>query len=894
MRQTYHIVSHSHWDREWYKSFEQFRSMLVTMVDDLLELFQRDPSYLCFTLDGQAIVLEDYLAVRPEREPEIRRLVADGKLMIGPWYVLPDEFLVSGEATVRNLFVGRSITKRFGKPMDVGYIPDSFGHIAMMPAILRGFAIDNAVVYRGFGGEPGETTSEYTWIAPDGSRVLLEHLFRNGYSAGYFHQETDEEVLGRFSDLRKELDERATTSQRLLMNGGDHHWPDPRLPRVLEFLRRSVDAQIVHSTLPRFMEALKREISGPPEVRGELRFGYRYAFAVLGGVYSSRMYLKQRNWFCQSLLQRYVEPLNAIAVSGGMRTQFPLILHAWKTLMQNHPHDSICGCSIDSVHREMMSRFQAVEDIGRTVMDASIERLVPYDDRATRDDQHLFFFNPSPFRRDDIAKAEVAFYLQDIVVGLNPDVRIDPKLPPVSGFALIDSSGNEVPYQVLTRAEGYDITYSRYNYPKQTYADRCDILVDVRTAPPLGTTGYRIEKRSRFPRYGTGLKVGRNYLENEFVRLDINAHGGCSLHDKQRGQTYRDLNVFEDSGDVGDEYNYSYPRKDRRITSDRSRAKIRIVERGPLRGAIEAEIILRLPDAASDDRSSRSRRLVAVPVRTTYFLTYSGRSVTIETRVENTAKDHRFRALFTPGIRTDRVLVDSQFCILERQQEKHDVRGFSIEHPARVAPMQRFVTVRKGSRGLTLLTDGLPEYELKLDGRGTLALTLLRCVGQLAGENLITRPGGKAGWHNETPDAQCQGSFRFRYAVLPHGGDDADILAIANGEAEHFHYPLIPIRRKNSGLPLAESSFVSLDSPRLALTSLKQAEDGNGVILRVQNIYPTATEAVARFSLPVQDAWRTRLDEENIEHLIVRNSTDLVLSVPPRSLLTLRVVFARS
>src|SRR5512140_1842314 len=168
MKPVYHIVSHSHWDREWYKSFEQFRSMLVNMVDDLLDLLARDPAYVCFTLDAQTIVLDDYLAVRPEREPELRRLVREGRLMIGPWYVLPDEFLVSAEATVRNLLTGARRSRDFGAEMKVGYIP-------MMPAILSGFGIDTALLYRGFGGEPEQNSSEYWWTGPDGTRCLMLH-----------------------------------------------------------------------------------------------------------------------------------------------------------------------------------------------------------------------------------------------------------------------------------------------------------------------------------------------------------------------------------------------------------------------------------------------------------------------------------------------------------------------------------------------------------------------------------------------------------------------------------------------------------------------------------------------------------------------------------------------
>jgi len=891
MKPTYHIVSHSHWDREWYKSFEQFRAMLVNMVDDLLELLDRDPQYVCFTLDGQTIILDDYLAVRPERESEIRRLVAQGRLMIGPWYVLPDEFLVSGEATVRNLLLGTMAARDFGGKMNVGYIPDSFGHIAMMPSILKGFDIDTVLLYRGFGGEPGQTKSEYRWIAPDGTRSLLLHLFRHGYSAGYFHQEQDDEILARFRDLKAELDARATTSHRLLMNGGDHHWPDPNLPQTMKLLRENFDGEFVHSTVPRYVEAVRREINGIPEISGELRFGYRYAFAVLGGVYSSRMYLKQRNWSCQNLLQRYVEPLNAFATASGMRTQLPLVRQAWRTLIQNHPHDSICGCSIDPVHREMMTRFKAAEDIGRSVMDLALNHLIPFDDRASKDDRYLFLVNPSPFSRSEIASAEVNFYLQDIVVGLNPDVRVDPPLLPVSGFALYDAEDREIPYQVTGRREGYDITYTNYNYPKQTYADTFSILVDARDIPPLGFKGLKVRKLRRFPKYRSGVRCGKHFIENNFLRVEVNSRGEITMRDKVHGEAYAGLNVFEDGGDVGDEYNYSYPEKDRRVVSTTGKAKTRLVERGPLRASLQVSMTMRVPESAARDRKSRSRRMVTLPVVTTCSLTASSRSVVFETAIENASKDHRLRVLFPAGIRTDVVSVDSQFCVLDRRLKAYDLRRFTIEHPAAVAPMQRFVTVRRGRRGLTLFADGLPEYELLPDRRGTLALTLLRCVGLLAGEDLITRPGGKAGWHNETPEAQCPGRHSFRYAILPHTLSESRNSSLLNEEAERFHLPLLPVRRKNPGMLNLEASFVSIRSRELAFSALKQSEDGTGTIVRVWNPGPSAVESSLRFSRPVKDAWLARLDEQAVVRLEPGGEYEVPLRVPARGIATVKVQF---
>ena len=860
MTPTYHIVSHSHWDREWYKSFEQFRAMLVAMIDDLLELLRTDPEFRCFTLDGQTVVLEDYLAVRPDRREEIRRLVGEGRIVTGPWYVLPDEFLVSAESTVRNLMTGIRSASSFGRAMAVGYIPDSFGHIAMMPAILRGFGIDTALVYRGFGGEPGEQTSEYRWNAPDGSRVLMIHLYRNGYSGGYFHDESDAKILEHFAQLREELDARATTSHRLLMNGGDHHWPDPKLPATLALLRKSYTARFEQSTVERYADAVKKEIGEIPAVDGELRFGYRYAFVVMGGVYSSRMYIKQANWKSEMLLERYAEPLNAIAVAAGMRSQGPLLRHAWSTLMKNHPHDSICGCSIDPVHAEMMTRFAAVEDVGRTVVESALEHIVPAEETASGDDTAVFLFNPSPFTRAEVAEVPVSFFRQDVVVGLNPDVKVDPKLPPVSGFALIDPAGREVPLQVTRREETYDIVHYRYNYPKQTLAERFTVLIDTGDVPPTGFRGYRIEKRKKFPPAGPRVRAGAHFIENEYLRVAVGARGDVTLTDRVRGERYKGLNVFEDTGDAGDEYNYSWPRRDTVVRPAASR--VTVVERGPLRAALRVETTLRVPVAASPDRESRSARRVPMNITTVLSLDARSRRLHCETTVDNRARDHRLRVLFPAGVDTDRARADSQFSIIERVQREFDAKGFAIEVPARVAPMQRFVTVEGGTRALTILAYGLPEYELKLDGRGTLALTLLRCVGLLAGDDLLSRPGGKAGWHNETPDAQCQGVHTFRYAVLPHGPGEPDWGDFVTAESEKFHLPLLPFRRKNvSPLPM-ESSLFALEGGPLVLSALRESEDGSGIVVRVYNPSPGPVQGLLRCRRPVKGARRCTLNEE--------------------------------
>ena len=167
------IVPHTHWDREWYAPFEYFRLQLAGVVDEVIDVLERDPSFASFTLDGQAIVLEDYLEIRPENETRLRALLAAGRIEVGPSYVLPDEFLVGAESLVRNLLIGRAVCRRFGaEPSGVGYLPDSFGHPLQLPQVLAGFGLRSFIFSRGMGDQLDEIGVVFRWRAPDGSEVL--------------------------------------------------------------------------------------------------------------------------------------------------------------------------------------------------------------------------------------------------------------------------------------------------------------------------------------------------------------------------------------------------------------------------------------------------------------------------------------------------------------------------------------------------------------------------------------------------------------------------------------------------------------------------------------------------------------------------------------------------
>jgi mannosylglycerate hydrolase len=365
---TVHIISHTHWDREWYQSFQQFRLRLVHLVDGVLDLLKHDLEFKFFMLDGQTIVLEDYLQMRPEREEELRQYVKRGRIIIGPWHILPDIFLVSPEAHIRNLLQGDRTARRFGDKMMVGYMPDSFGHIGQMPQILRGFNIASASLWRGVDDQP----AEFWWQSPDGSRVLMAYL-RDSYSNGSSLPAHD---LPGFATLLEQqansLASHSTGDDLLIMYGTDHMEPPLKTAEAITYASEMLrDMKVIHSTLPQFIQALKSSIDEEklPTIIGELRACSRSP--LLPNVLSTRMWIKQRNRASETLIEKWAEPFSTFAELSGNESQVARLQHpssiirqTWRMLMENHPHDSICGCSIDQVHDEMKIRFDQVDQVG--------------------------------------------------------------------------------------------------------------------------------------------------------------------------------------------------------------------------------------------------------------------------------------------------------------------------------------------------------------------------------------------------------------------------------------------------------------------------------------------------------------------------------------------------
>lgn len=857
-RHTLVLVPHTHWDREWYEPFQTFRSWLVEMLDGLIDLLDREPEFRSFVLDGQTVLLDDYLEVRPQRRSDIERLVRAGRLLIGPNYVLPDEFLIGGESWVRNLMLGLRAARSFGPPMLVGYSPDAFGHITHLPAILRGFGIDTVVIWRGVGEEA--TTSEFRWASPDGSEVLALYL-RYGYSLAASLPLEPQALAARLEEIRRALAPLATTRYILLPNGDDHCRPQEGLPQAARAASALLDdAEVVLGDYPWLLEAVRRELGerllSLPLIQGEFRSASRSH--VLPGVLSARMWIKQRYQECEDLLARWAEPLatwasllqandHDQAVPSASR-----LPHGWRLLLQNAPHDSICGCSIDEVHREMAGRFDACQAIGEAVLEEAASALA----RAASppgSEGRVVVFNSEDGPRTDFCQLSLP--------------RRGARLP----SALLTEEGEALPLQRLAAPRG---------------AGQVRLGFVAPGVPGHGLRAFRLlygRRRRPSPRpHGTSI-------ENQFFQVSADPRDGTlTVHDKRLGMTLQGLNRFVDGGDRGDEYNYCPPAVDELVTAPAQPPRIRVLESGPARHTLEVALVYSLPRSLGTSGGRRSRARVRMPIVTRVYLYEGVPRIDIETEVTNRALDHRLRVHFPSGLRADRSYAEQHFGVVERPVDTPAPSTDAWELPLGTFPQKSFCAVEDGQRGLMLANRGLPEYEAlrEPDGTLTLALTLLRCVGWLSRLDLSPWRRGAAGPALVTPEAQMLGRWRFHYSLVPYTGTWEEAMP----QAHRFARPLrVALGRGGSGRLTSPAVLVEAEPSQLVVSAVKLAEEGDGLVVRAYNA--ASRPLRGRVRMPLH---RGPVEEVDLNEALLREvSADdgwIPLDLRPNEVRTLKFV----
>ncbi|HML20634.1 MAG TPA: glycoside hydrolase family 38 C-terminal domain-containing protein [Aggregatilinea sp.] len=871
------LVSHTHWDRAWYVTFQEFRARLVRLIDRLLNTLDDDPDFRVFMLDGQMSVLEDYLEIRPEQAARLQAYCQSGRIQVGPWYVLADEFLVSPEALIRNLALGHKMGEPYGGVMRIGYVPDGFGHIAQLPQILRGFGLDNAFFWRGMGAEGDRLGTEFEWCAPDGSQVtavLMPWGYHNVTNLGYGIHWGDVSQMLFNGDLAQEKIEKAidklkpmtNTGTILLMNGIDHAEAEPRMPEVIRRANAALpDTTIHHGTLAEHLAAVRDAGVNLPTFEGEFRWG-RYS-EILQGVYSTRIHLKQANHAGETLLERYMEPLTALAWLSG--ADIPegtpgLAAHAWKWLLLNHPHDDMYGSGIDEVHHEMAYRFSQSRQIADILVRDSLRQIARQADMSAQNGVPVLLFNPLGWARREVAEATIEFEYDD---------------PIADAFQIVAADGTLVPHQVIEDQERFWMEVLKAN---RKHVVRVLLPADL---PAMGYTSLFAQPAAGAAAPGTDLESYERGMENSFLAVAIQPDGSLNLLDKQTGQTYTGLHHFFDVEDTGDEYSFCpLPEHSQTISTVGANAAITRIEAGPCRAAFRIERTLDLPVGLTDDRTRRAGETVPLPIVSEVRL-YAGQpGVFIHTEIDNRARDHKLTVNFPTGLHVEQAHVDESFMVAARDLKLPDSTGW-VEDPTALMHQRTFTDLSDGDHGLAILNKGLPSVEVTEDG--TIALTLLRAVGWLSRDDLWVRRIA-AGPLVPTPGAQCFGPYAYDYAILPH----ADGWGAVFQAAQNYNAPVLGRRADtHPGLELhdmnitrddparvtaipwprggslpASFSLVQIDPPELVLSAVRRSE-ANTLIVRCYNITREPVEGTVTVGIPVAEAYRTDMAGERQETL---------------------------
>jgi hypothetical protein len=871
-----HVVPHTHWDREWHLPFQTFRMRLVDVLDDLLGRMRRDPSYARFLLDGQLAVVDDYLAVRPEAAGPLRDLVASGRLSIGPWYTLPDELLVSGETVIRNLQLGLRTAASYGGAMEVGYLPDTFGHVAQMPQILRQLGFDDAVVWRGVPAAVDRTG--FWWEAPDGSTVRAEYL-PQGYGNGAALPEDATSLIAQvteFGDLWSGL--LGDDAPILWMNGADHMAPAPWLGRVIaeanDLAAGEADAEdrleLVVASLTDHLAAAPRE--GLPRWRGELRSGSRAN--LLMGVTSNRVDIRRAAAGAERALERLAEPLSALLLPAE-RWPHALLDEAWRNVVLNAAHDSVCGCSADVVCDAVLHRYGEATQIAEGLTERALAHLGA---RVAHDGPVVV--NPTARPRSGLVEltlpgdqappgtqlvgAQPAEQVAlkgpaSLVVAATEEVEWDASITGFSleaadGTVLVDADragalvGSAVRAELVAVGESRDpdegLRLRVRRHPTVT------VLAQVDDVAGLGWKGWTPAADAGGGAAPTAEPVRAETLalDNGRVRVEVDTATGTFTVNGHGG-----LGRLVDGGDCGDTYNWCPPAHDTIVDGPES-VDVRVVERGPLRARMAIRARYRWPERAE----GLERRIGGVDhlVITNLELRTGEAFVRAEVVVANRSRDHRLRLHLPLPEPADRSRAECAFAVVERGLA---TEGGPTEAALPTHPAKRFV--RAG--GLTVVHEGITEYELvdihDVDGTDgedrahELALTVLRCTGLLSQGPMATR-ALRAGPSVPVEGAQLQRQLTFRFALaIDNATNGVDPYALADDV-------LVPLQTAEGSaaggdLP-AEGRALGIEGAEVSAVR----REGGGLRVRVFN--PTSEARTVRVA--GHDGWLVDLRDRPV------------------------------
>ena len=783
MKRKIHVIPHSHWDREWYFTTSRSKVYLMKDLGDVLNTLENDPEFKYFMVDAQGSLLDDYIKWRPQDKERISKLVNDGRLVIGPWYTQTDQLVISGESIVRNMYYGMKRCESFGKYMNVGYVPDSFGQSGNMPQIYRQFGIEDTLFWRGVSDDMVKHT-DYNWRGDDGSVVFTTQIPFGYYIGGNIPEEPEENEEFWQKECLEKAGGRSATRHIYFPNGFDQAPVRTNLPQLVkERNEKDPENEYVISCIEDYIKDVKSENPELEEVQGELVIAKH--MRIHKSIFSSRSDLKVMNTQIQNYVTNVMEPLLTISYNLGNEYPHEAVAEIWKLLFENAAHDSIGSCISDTANEDVYVRYKQARDIAVNLVELH-SRLIATN---VKNDADMTFtaINTLPQKRKDtvIVKTYV----------------------PGGKFAIIDEKGNDVDYTIIKSRDLTDYVLSqtimldpsrKFYVPDQVL--EVTMAIKANDVPALGYVQYSIDTQKDSHKETADKKV----LENKYYTIEVEENGSLTIVDKANNVTYKNQGILVENGDDGDSFNYSPPRKDMEVFSNESKCTVKISGSDIYD---QAEIHFDMVVPADLDERAEGKVSVTMLVDMTVALRKDSKVIDFNVKVDNKGLSHRLCVLFDSQIVSAFNYADQQFGLIKRPnyyekemklymesmnnktEKKAGIQELANwandqstwqEPPISIEPTQSYVSLTDGKTGIAVIPQGVREYEVLDDSK--IRLTLFRTYGFMGKENLIYRPGRASGERIiETPAAQLLKEMEFNFGFTSYAGDinDSDIDTLA-------------------------------------------------------------------------------------------------------------------
>lgn len=934
-KKTGYVIPHTHWDREWRYPIWENRMYLKDLMKELLDTLEKDDEYKSFLMDGQVIAILDYLEICPEDRERIEKLIRENRIQIGPWYTLPDLYPVSGESLLRNLMKGKMEAEKLGGCLEIGYESFGWGQPSQLPQIYQGFGIDTVIISKNV-DKARAPKSEFRWVGADGTKVLATRLgddaranfFMNAYlqimTGKSYKTEEYEYKYGGDGQLYHQADARQhiqdyfrienteyihkelilpavekawngmrdswLEDDRAMMDGTDSTTAQPQLTELLkEINSQHEEIHFKSSSLGEYVNVLKEKLPMDKllEVHGEMRDGPTTSLS--GNALMTRAYIKTLNKEVQNKLFGQAEPLSAALYMMGQGYEKSFLDKAVDYLLLSHPHDSINGVTQDKTADDVMYRLSQAEELADTVYHRAQQEILRRIDLSAyaKDDILFVVFNPTAKPRKEIIKAYID----------------TPREKNIWDFKVADSEGDLMEIQELERSEAVSPVVHLHSRPFPYYTDRHGIWFETGEIPAGGYQVYSLVSTDTFNRKtkfwaktrktkGDEIGIGADRMDNGILDVRVNQDGSITIRDKRNDEVYGPLNYFESTGDVGDYWMYYPPYENRTYTSRGLSSEIYMSENGSLAATVAVEIKMELPRHAYrpenyiHGESCRSEEKGTVRIKAAYTLKKGSDQVEVSLEIDNKCRDHRMSVVMDAGTAASCADAMGHFVVDHRNAEPlRDEKG-AYYNELLTQPMQDFVSVYDGKRGLSVLTACLGEYELRKSG--ALSFTLFRAV-----RNIICTEFRSEGYFPDQDGGQLQRVMKYHYAIMPqHGKYEEEHLA---DRAECLRIPLKPVQTTvpnvNTGtLPLKHSLYEVQGN--VQVSCMKKAENAEGVILRLYNLGRKEEPAVVKFDKKVKKAFLTDLKEDIIQTLQPEKN-QVSLTIGSNKICTLLLVFEK-